>query len=601
MKTRIFGSIAMAFAIAFISACTKKEQFDPNYKVMNIPILEDTKSLDPAVAYDTISMDVMPLSMESLLQYKYTKTPLELEPLLAEAMPTVSADKKTYTFKIKKGVLFQDDPAFPNGKGRELKANDFVYGWKRLVLPEVQSPGTFIFDEKVVGWDAFRKKVQENTDKSKIDALLEEPIEGFKVVDDYTIEIKLAKPYPQLLYVLAMGFGAPVAKEVAQKYGQNNLHDMHMVGTGPYRIKEFTKGSKITLVKNPTFRGEIYPSEGDEAAKAAGLMEAAGQKMPFNDEINFLVIKEDQPRWLNFLSGNTDSGLVPKDSFDTAIENGNLKPDYVKNGIGLQKVEEAAIFYFNFNMKDKIVGGNNAMLRKAFSLAINRDEYIRKFRNGRAVKAVSIVPRVIAGHTGKKELVNDYNPEKAKEYLAKAGYPGGKGLPVIKYDLRGADATTRQQAEFIKTQLEEVGIKLEVIPNTFPAYLEKEKNGNLQFFLGGWNADFPDAENFLFLLSKKSFPPGPNASNYSNPAFEALYDKIAFMFPSPERNELIKKAEEIAYNDGVWAPMFYTVTFWLNHSWLKNYRPDAQIANYHKYFDVDMKKKQEMKPKLSLK
>jgi ABC-type transport system substrate-binding protein len=587
------GFLALAFALV-LSACTSQQ--DDSKKTLNLGLGDDVKSLDPALCYDTVSNTVMPLAMESLFEYHYLKRPLELQPLLAEAMPTVSKDKKTYTIKLKKGVLWQDDAAFPNGKGRELKAGDFIFAWKRMLLPDLQSPGTWIFDGKVVGWEAFRKKLVEAKSADR-EAILQESVEGLQAPDDYTLVIKLTQPYPQLLNVLAMGFGAPVAKEVTDKYGQQGL-TQRMVGTGPFRLVNYVAGSKVILEKNPTFRGQTYPTEGDEEAKAMGLLAPAGQALPFAERIEFQIIKQSQPIWLQFMKGNLDAAGIPKDNFDAAIANNDLKPDLKAKGIHLQKSEEAVIWYLNFNMKDKVVGGNNANLRKAISMAVNREEYIQKFLNGRGVKATSIVPRVIAGHTGRTELVNDYNVEKAKELLAKAGYPGGKGLPVLKFDLRGSDTSAKQSAEYIQKSLEVIGVKMDIITNTFPAYLEKEKNGNLQFFLGGWNADFPDAENFLFLLSSKNVAPGPNASNYVNPAFDRLYDQMAAMSPSPARSEIIRKAEDIAFNDGIWGMLFYPVAYAMNHGWLKNYRPDSQISGEAKYWDVDLEAKKKLKPAL---
>jgi ABC-type transport system substrate-binding protein len=584
VKNLISFLLALTLAASF-TACTKRDDFKG--KALNLILTEDLKSLDPAIAYDSVSLTVMPLTMESLFQYKYTKLPLELEPLLAASMPVISKDQKTYTFTVKKGVLWQDDAAFPEGKGRELKAADFVYAWKRMLIPEIQSPGTWMFDGKVVGWDAYRKHLLEN--RADLDKILDEPIEGLKVIGDYTIQVKLLQPYPQLLHVLAMGFGAPVAKEVVAKYGQQGLNE-RMVGTGPFRLVQFTKGSKVILEKSPTFRGESYPSEGDEDAKATGLLQAAGKALPFVDRITFRIIKEDQPGWLEFQKGNLDAAGIPKDNFEAAIANGGLRPELVTKGMALRKAEEAVIWYLNFNMKDKLVG-TNPNLRRAISMAIDRNYYIEKFLNGRGVKATSIVPRVIAGHTGRTELVNDFNVEKAKELLAKAGYPGGKGLPVIKYDLRGPSTSARQQAEYFKKALAEIGVNIDIVVNTFPAYLEKEKNGNLQFFMGGWNADFPDAENFLFLLSSKNVAPGPNASNYVNPAYDKIYEQVAKMPASKARNALIKKAEEIVFNDGVWSMLFYPVRFSIYHTWLKNFRPNAQILNDVKYYDVDVEKR----------
>ena len=275
-----------------LSGCSHKED-EIVGKSLSLGLSDNVKSLDPAIAYDVISLEVMSLSMESLFQYKYTKSPLELEPLLAETMPSVSKDNKTYTIKIKKGVLWQDDAAFPNGKGRELKAQDFIYAWKRMLIPSVQSPGTWIFEGKVLGWDAFKKKLVENS--AKTNEILSEDVEGMKALDDYTIQIKLVQPYPQLLNVLAMGFGAPLAKEVIEKYGQQGLSE-RMVGTGPFRLKDFRKDSRIILEKNPTFRGEKFPTDGDAEAKSSGLMAAAGQSLPFLDQIVFSIFKETQPR-----------------------------------------------------------------------------------------------------------------------------------------------------------------------------------------------------------------------------------------------------------------------------------------------------------------
>lgn len=585
--------ISALLIVLALSACTRSED---NGRVLNMVLGDDVKSLDPAQCYDTVSNTVMPLANETLLQYHYTKRPLTLVPLLADGMPELSKDKLTYTFKIKRGVKFADDPAFPDGKGRELKASDFLYGWKRLALPDVVSPGTWIFDGRVLGWDEFKKKVSGGTvmDREKN---LEEPVEGLTAIDDYTLQIKLNKPYPQLLNIMSMGFTSPIAKEATKKYGQTGL-SQHMVGTGPFRLVEFIKGSKITLEKNPNFRGELYPSDGDAEAEKLGLNKAAGQTLPFAEKVYFQIIKQDQPAWLQFMKGRLDAAAIPKDSFDAAILDKDLRPELREKGIGLRKAEEGVIWYLNFNMKDPVVGGKHADLRKAISMAINREEFIEKFLNGRGVVATSMVPRVIKGFTGRTEVVNGFNVEKAKELLAKAGYPGGKGLPTLKFDVRGASTTAKQQAEYIANSLNAIGIKMEIIINTFPAYLVKEQNGNLQFFFGGWNADYPDAENFLFLLASKNASPGPNASAYSNPEFDKLYEQMAGMEPSPARDAVIKKAEDVAFGDGVWGMMFYPVIYSIHHGWLKNFRPDSQISNEIKYYDVDLEQKKALRAKL---
>jgi len=569
-------------------SCTKAQVDDPNYKILRYPLSDDAKTLDPAVAYDTISATVLYQSIETLYQYKYFQTPLELEPLLADGMPEISKDKLFYKIKIKRGVRFQDDPAFAEGKGRELKAQDFIYNWQRMLIPALLSGGTWVFEDKVVGFSELKKRFQ--TEKSTpIEELVSSKIEGFKALDDYTIQIKLLKPYPQLLYVLAMNFGAPMAKEVTQKYGHEGL-SQNMVGTGPYKLKSYVRGSKIILVKNPNFRGEKYPTEGDELAKQNSLLAYAGRDLPFVHEIQFHIIKEEQPAWLRFQTGELDIGYIPKDNFATAIQASNLSPELVKKGIQLQKSSDPYIYYLVFNLKDPVVGKNKA-LRKAIARAIDRDFWINLFLNGRAIKATSAVPVGIAGHVERPKPIGDFDLVGAKKLMVEAGYPEGKGLPELKLDLRGSSPTQRQQGEYMAKALAELGIKLKVEANTFPAFLEKQKKGNLQIFFGGWSADYPDAENFMQLLYSKNASPGPNYSSFNNKEYDALYLKLSVMSPSVERTELIRQAEEIAFNDGVWSMLYYPLKYSLSQGWVKNYRPNSIIFNDLKYLDLDYDKK----------
>ncbi|RZA07489.1 MAG: hypothetical protein EOP11_07550 [Proteobacteria bacterium] len=592
---RRISNLVLSLGLALtLFSCTNSSD---DGRVLNMALGDDIKSMDPAQNYDTVGNTVTPLINETLFQYHYLKRPLTLVPHLAEAMPEISKDKKTYTIKIKKGVLFADDKAFEGGKGRELKAADFLYGWKRLLLPELASPGTWIFDDgKVAGWDDYRKKMGD-TPAGDREALLQAPVEGLTALDDYTLQIKLLRPYPQLLNVLAMGFASPMAKEVTAKYGQQGL-SQHIVGTGPFMLVDYVAGSKVDLKKNPTYREELYPSDGDAEAIKDGITAAAGQKLPFVDAIHFQIHKQEQPAWLQFLKGRLDTALIPKDNFDAAILNKELRPELAAKGIKLIKDEEPVIWYLNFNMKDKIVGGNNKDLRRAISMAINREEFIEKFRNGRGVVATSMIPRVIAGHTNRTEVVNGFNVEEAKKTLAKAGYPEGKGLPTLQFDLRGSATSAKQQAEYIQNSLAAIGVKMDIIVNTFPAYLRKEQTGNLQFFLGGWNADYPDAENFMFLLAGKNAAPGPNASNYVNPVYDKLFEQISVMTPSPARDALIKQAEQVAFDDGIWGMLFYPVEYSIYHSWVKNYRPDSTTSGWIKYLDVDVEAKKAGRAKL---
>ena len=548
--------------------------------------------MDPALAYDSTAMDVIPLALESLYQYTYTKTPLELEPLLASGMPEISRDQKTYTVHLKPGVLWQDGDFFPGGKGRFLKAADFLYAWKRLAIPELQSPSTWIFDGKVAGWDAFRKTLNAASDKTKA---LEAKVEGFEAVDDQTLRIHLLRAYPQFTHILAMAYSAPLPREVFDKYGLFALNE-RVVGTGPYRFREYVRGSRIVLEKNPSFHGEAYPSAGDAGARASGLMTDAGKALPFAEEVTFQIFKEDQPRWLSFSRGLLDVSGIPKDNFSSVVDRGELRGEMAAKGIQFIKMEQASTYLFFFNMKDPLLG-KNADLRKAISLAFDRLAFVEKFRNGRGITATSLVPRTVPGNVA-RPFVYDYDLAQAKTMLAKAGYPEGKGLAPIRLDLKGTATNFRQQGEFIRDALAKVGITIEIVPNTMPGYLEKERDGNLQFTFGVWDSDYPDAENFLALLYSKNISPGPNIANYKNAAYDRLYEKIALMAPSEERSRLILEAEDLAFTDLPIVPLFYPLAFSVGHGWVKNFRPNIQMINHMKYFNVDLAEKKRLEARL---
>lgn len=572
-SNRMFPYFAVASLLLCLSySCSSRSGPDRaggTRKTLTFSIPDDVKSMDPATAYDTVAMDVIPLALESLYQYNYDRAPLTLEPLLAESMPTISSNKLELYVKLKKGVFWHDADFFPAGKGRELVAGDFLYAWKRLALPELQSPGTWIFDGKVKGWDAYRKKLRAANAEDR-EKILEAAVDGLSAPDNYTLKISLLKPNPQLSQLLAMAYTSPLPREVFAKYGVFALND-RVVGTGPYRFQEYVRGSRVVLLKNEKYRGE------------------AGYALPFVEEIQFRIFKEDQPRWLEFTRGNLDVSGIPKDNFSSMVDRGEIRAEQAAKGIQFLKMEQASLYFLLFNMKDALLG-KSAPLRKAIVHAFDVDAFVEKFRNGRGVKAVSIVPRTVPGHTARERFPFGFDLDKAKEQLALAGYPGGKGLPPLRLDLRGNSTNNRLQGEFIREALGKIGVNVDVVLNTLPGYLEKERNGNLQFILGVWDSDYPDAENFLALLYGKNTSPGPNISGYHNPAFDRLYEKIALLEQSPERNRLIREAEDLVYKDLPLAPLFYPLAFSVGHGWVKNFRPNIQVTNHMKYFDVDLEK-----------
>ena len=586
IKQLAYGLVVLATVTTF-SACTKKgAQTDT---ILKIAVKDDIKTLDPANAYDSVSLDILPSIQETLLQYKYLSDQSVLEPLLADGMPEYSKDGLTVTVKIKKGIVYQDDPCFKanGGKGRELKASDFIYEFKRLAIPAIQSQGSWIFENKVLGFTDFEKKLQ--TAKSEdFKKVFDEPIAGFTAKDDYTLEFKLIQPYPLLNYILAMSFTAPVTPESVEAYADKdgNLRD-HPIGTGPFLLKSWETNQRVTLEKNPSFKG-IYPSEASDKLKAAGLAVDAGKTIPFINGITFEIIKEEQPRLLKFEKGDLDNFELTKDSFRAAMLDANqVRDDLAKKGVQVTFEDSLVMYYVSFNMKDKVVGGNK-YLRQAISSAIDRDKWIDTFDKYKGTKQDQVSPPGIADRVENAKVKYDYNVARGKELLAKAGFPEGKGLPTLNFDFRGSNTQNRQLGEFFVQQLGAIGIKINPILNTFPAYLEKAKQGNLQIAYGGWNFDYPDVENGYQLLYGPNKSPGPNDSNYENATYDAIYKKMAVLPAGAKgRKELVKQMDDMVQEDAPWAYGYYLRTYRLTQARVKNYRVAEVIQNKYKYLRIE--------------
>ena len=317
-----------------------------------------------------------------------------LEPLLAEAMPTVSKDGLTYTFKIRKGIFFHDNSSFPGGKGRELTAKDFEYSLKRLADPRVHSTGFWILEGRIKGLDEWHKKYTDNT-TAKPD--YNEEVEGLRALDDRTLQIVLKQPYPQLQNALAMPYTSAVAKEVVEKYGQEFMN--HAVGTGAFILESYA-ADQIIYKKNPNYWGK-FPSDGPA--------EDAGKALPLVDGVNVRVIVEDQPRWLHFMKGDIDYVAIPKDNFGSAVtlkdkskpatvENLELTEEMKKKNIELFGAVALDFTYTAFNTDSKeIPQFKDKRVRQAISLAVDETEAIQLFYNGRATSAQTPIPPGISG------------------------------------------------------------------------------------------------------------------------------------------------------------------------------------------------------------
>ena len=413
-------------------------------KVMHLALITKAQTLDCGNMRDVYGMMVGSNIYETLYNYHYLKRPYEIIPVLAEEMPDISDDKLTYTIRIKQGVLFQDAPCFPDGKGRELKAEDFVFALKRVANVKYRSQNWPGYNDRIAGLDDFREYSKQFPDEWSVD--YSRQVEGLRALDDYTLQIKLVRPWPQIVEIaLSDTSTSPLPKEAVDYYRREIGH--RPVGTGPYRLNVWRRGSYIDLVRNENWRGEVYPFESEPSDAEAGFLDDAGKAVPFADRIIFRVIEEDQPRWLLFMRGELDLSGIPKDNFNEAIAPGSrdLTGQLQQRGIGLEAFVEPSTFWVGFNLKDPVLGPNKP-LRMAISRAIDRQAFVDLFTNGRFLIAHGIVSPGLNSYD--PDIVSygysQYAPAESIRLLKEAERSHGGPIPPLTLGMPGSDTLSRQ-------------------------------------------------------------------------------------------------------------------------------------------------------------
>jgi oligopeptide transport system substrate-binding protein len=517
---------------------------------------------------------------------------------------------------------------FPQRGSRELTAADYVYEIKRLAHPQLHSPIVGLMSDYIVGMKEYTQTLQKAFDQHKSSGegevfldLDQYPLEGATVVDRYTYRVKIRGVYPQFLYWLSMPFFAPLPKEVDHFYSQPGMAeknislDWYPVGTGPYMLTVNNPNRRMVLERNPNFHRELYPDSGDPGDKAAGLLEDAGKPLPFVDKVVYSLEKESIPYWNKFLQGYYDASSISSDSFDQAVRIGSqgeatLTDSMKEKGIRLETAIGASTFYMGFNMLDPVVGGldeRRRKLRQAVSIAIDQEEYISIFANGRGIPAQGPLPPGIFGYRDGKEGMNPYmydwvngaphrkSLDEARQLLAEAGYPNGvdakSGAPLLLHlDITATGPDDKARLDWYLKQLQKINVQLDIRNTDYNRFQDKMQKGDAQIFLWGWNADYPDPENFFFLLygpNAKVKSQGENASNYDNPEFNKLFDQMKDMPNTPARQAVIDRMVEIVRHDVPWIWGFHPKGFSLYHAWYKNAKPNLMANNSLKYIRVD--------------
>ena len=549
---------------------------------------DDPRSLDPQFSYDTLGHAVIAQLYESLLQYSPFKSdPYELEPCLADGMPkrTRNADgTETYEIRIKPGLYFHDDPCFPGGRGRELTSADFVYTFQRIADPAVECPVLSTLQEFIAGLgDAYAEARKAGAfDYSK-------PTGAITVIDDHTFQLHLIKPYPQIQYWLAMPFTAPVPREAVTYYNGKNGRDQfkfHPVGTGPYRLNQWSRSRLIRLARHDRYAATRFPAGGWPEAVAATCRPHANEALPLVDEVQFRIIREAIPAWLLFRQGYLDRSGVSKDVFNSVITAGqNLSEAFKARGVQLFRDVQPSTAYSQFNMDDPVLG-TNLKLRQALSTAYNQTRANELFGNNIDIKAEQLLPPGVVGH--QPDFKNPYRTEnlpQARQLLAEAGYKGGidpkTGKPLtITLDVISGSAESRQRAEFDQMQVEQLGLRCKIEENTWSRFQEKQIRGLFQMNTGsGWNADYPDPENFFFLFYSKNAPPqGSNFARFRNAEFDRLFEQMATMDNGPERLARIHQMNAILVEQCPVILTFHSVNFTLSQPWLPRIFDNAMLA-----------------------
>ena len=550
-------------------------------------------SFDPAMAWDAPSDAIVEHIHDAMLEYEYLARPVKLKPNTLERLPDVSADGAVYLCRIRKGIYFTPDPAFGPGR-RELVAADYAYSLKRLLDPALHSPWAWLVAGRLVGGDALLARARASG-RFDYDAALA----GLEIVDRYTLRIRLVRPDFAFAYVLAMPATAAVAREVVAAYG--NDVGAHPVGTGPYRLAEYKRSSRIVLEANAGYRADVFAERaGDNPADAAIASHLSGKTLPLIGRIQISVIVEEQSRWLALLDRQLDYlQQLPPSFADQALREGTLRPEMATRGIRQEVLIRPNSWWNYFNMEDPVVGGytpDKMALRRAIGMAFNTDEFIRVIFHGRAIPAQSPLPPGIAGFDpGLRTIAQIYDPAAARALLDRFGFrdrdgdgyrerPDGRPLIIERWSppiLR-----ERQIDELWKKNMDAIGIRMAFRKDQLPEIRKMARAGKIQMRGDGWNADYPDAENFMQLLYGPNIGQS-NDSRFNLPGFNRLYEQARNLPDSPERTKLFDRMTELMLVYAPWKLTHHLVEDQLVYSWVVAYKPHPIRAEIWKYLDID--------------
>jgi ABC-type transport system substrate-binding protein len=531
-------------------------------KTLRVTFQAAESGFDPVKVSDYYSGTIIEQIFEPLLTYDYLARPAKLVPNVAENLPKISEDGKTYALRVRRGIYFSDDPAF-KGRRRELTAHDYAYSIKRFLDPGNRSPYAFLFEGKIVGLDELAAQAKKSG-RFDYDA----PIEGLETPDRYTLRIRLTNTDFNFSHVLAFMLTGAVAREVIEAYGDDT--NARPVGTGPFKLASYTRSSKIVLEANPVYRGAVWNfAPGDDALDRQIAARMKGKKLPQIERVEVSIMEETQSRWLAFQSGDSDLEYQLGEIAPLFLEaDGTLKAEYARRGIRVERSVDPEITYTYFNMQEKIgaepnpVGGfgkEKIALRRAIAMAYKLEDQIRIIRKRQAVRAEFPIPPGVAGHDPHYRSTIVHSPQAANALLDEFGYkrgadgyrtlPDGKPL-TIRYSSTPSERD-RQFDELMKRSLDSIGVRLQIHKDRFPELIKLETQCRIMMRGAAWIADYPDGDNFMQLL----YGPNSGQSNnacYRSEEYDRRYERSRLLPDGPERDKLYHEMTRLMEVHTVW-------------------------------------------------
>ena len=513
---------------------------------------------DPPQVSANTSVVINAHIFEAPLTYDWLARPARLTTQTAAALPEVSSDFRRFVITLRPGIFFADDAAFKgheHGQKRELVAQDYVYTIKRYYDPKVRTEHLYQFENaKLLGLSELRRRVQKNREAFPYD----EPVAGLRALDRYRFEVVLAEPDPRFVHVLAStNFCGAVAREVVETYGDEIM--AHPVGTGPFRLKSWRRGSSIVLERNPGFREQFFDTaapDGDVQAQAM-VEHLGGRRLPLVDRVEVSIIEESQPRWLAFVGGELDQLLLPPEFAGMAVPQGRLAPYLARRGVQMQRALGAQVKHSFFNFDNPQVGGytpEKVALRRAVALAYDNQAEVRQIYQGQALPAQSLIAPNTYGYDAQlKSELSAHDAARAKALLDMYGYldrdrdgwrENPDGTPLVLRMASTSSQRQRQINELWQKNMAAVGLRMQFEEGTFGELIKRSLAGKLMMWGFTWSIGAPDADFFLGL----GFGPNADQSNdarFRLAAFDRIYERQRVLPDGPERAGLMRQANKL--------------------------------------------------------